>query len=401
MDQQVEGAVVETARKLATVRKIDAIDPIPGADAIEVATVGGWKVVVKKGDFDAGELALYLEIDSWVPTELAPFLSKGHEPRTYNGVQGERLRTVKLRGQVSQGLLLPIWDEHGFDEKDREVQLWMVPYTSSIKDAVALCVAQEDELKDGLDLTEMLRVQKWERPLSPQLAGRVRGNFPSFIRKTDQERCQNLKRQITEAHVSGDKFEVTRKIDGSSMTVYYKTELIDDPIAHAAGLQAIVARIGVCSRNLELKLDDDANDSNAFVKTARASGIFHALMGVGRNLAVQGELYGEGIQGNSEGIVGHSFAIFDIFDIDAQRYLNPSERWDVYWKLRDHGYAGEHVPVLNDNFQLGSDSIDELLKLAEGKNEAGNEREGLVFKRHDGQFSFKAISNRFLLKGGE
>ena len=92
-------------RKLATIRKIDALTPITGADAIECAHVGGWKVVVKKGEYIAGDLAVYIEIDSWVPTTLAPFLSKGNYPRVYNEVEGERLRTVKLRGQVSQGLL--------------------------------------------------------------------------------------------------------------------------------------------------------------------------------------------------------------------------------------------------------------------------------------------------------
>ena len=97
------------SRKLATVRCIDSIDPIPGADAIEVATVGGWKTVVAKKDgFKAGDLAIYCEVDSWIPTELAPFLSKGNEPREYNGVKGERLRTIKLRGTLSQGLILPM-----------------------------------------------------------------------------------------------------------------------------------------------------------------------------------------------------------------------------------------------------------------------------------------------------
>jgi RNA ligase (TIGR02306 family) len=95
-------------RKLATIRVIDGIQPIQGADAIECAVVGGWKVVVKKGEFLVGESALYLEIDSWVPHELAPFLTKGDEAKEFEGVKGNRLRTVKLRGQISQGLLLPL-----------------------------------------------------------------------------------------------------------------------------------------------------------------------------------------------------------------------------------------------------------------------------------------------------
>lgn len=106
-------AVIEevsgTKRKLACVKRIDDLLAIEGADKIEVAVVGGWKVVVKKGDFKKGELAVYLEIDSWVPTEVAPFLTKsGHEPKEYNGVKGERLKSKKLRGIVSQGLLLPL-----------------------------------------------------------------------------------------------------------------------------------------------------------------------------------------------------------------------------------------------------------------------------------------------------
>jgi hypothetical protein len=109
-------------RKLATVRKIDEIRPIAGADAIEAAVVGGWTVVVKRGEYTAGDLAVYLEIDSWVPTELASFLSKGGEPREFNGVRGERLRSIKLKGQISQGLLLPMsvlnWDTNSIDVDD-------------------------------------------------------------------------------------------------------------------------------------------------------------------------------------------------------------------------------------------------------------------------------------------
>lgn len=98
-------------RKLATIRRIDEIRPIEGADAIEAAVVGGWTVVVKRGEYTAGDLAVYLEIDSFVPAALAPFLTKpGHTPKEFNGVQGERLRTVTLRKTTSQGLLLKLED---------------------------------------------------------------------------------------------------------------------------------------------------------------------------------------------------------------------------------------------------------------------------------------------------
>lgn len=99
-------------RKLVTVKTITNISPIPGADVIEVVTVDhGWKVVVKKEDnYQIGDKVLYFEVDSWVPHHIAPFLSKGHEPREYEGVKGERLRTIKLRGTTSQGLVLKIKD---------------------------------------------------------------------------------------------------------------------------------------------------------------------------------------------------------------------------------------------------------------------------------------------------
>lgn len=96
-------------RQLATIRRIDKLEPIPGADLIWKATVGGWELVTaKENGFKEGDLIVYLEIDSWVPHELAPFLSKGQEPREFEGVKGERLRTIKLRGTLSQGLILPI-----------------------------------------------------------------------------------------------------------------------------------------------------------------------------------------------------------------------------------------------------------------------------------------------------
>ena len=94
-------------RKLATIRKIDSLTPIEGADKIELATVGGWKVVAQKGLYNVGDLAVYFEIDSWIPETLAPFLVKGKEARVFEGVAGERLKTIKLRGQISQGLLMP------------------------------------------------------------------------------------------------------------------------------------------------------------------------------------------------------------------------------------------------------------------------------------------------------
>lgn len=333
-----------TERKLASIRRIHTIQPIEGADAIELAKVDGWQVVVKKGEFNVNDLVTYCEVDSWIPETVAPFLFKGRE---FDGVKGERLRTIKLRGQLSQGLILP---------------------------------KPEGEFEEGQDITELLGIQKWEKPLPAQLVGQAKGYFPEFLVKTDQERCQNLVSEIRDAFIDQDKFEVTIKLDGSSLTAYYKD-----------------GEVGVCSRNLELKMND-VNTSNAFIKTATDTGLLDALKAYGKNIAVQGELMGEGIQGNREGLKHHQIYVFDIYDIDKREYLTPDSRTITYHHLQLLGFKGDHCPVLSRNVELPSGNVADLLEYAEGKSLNHQIREGLVFKRMDGKFSFKAISNKFLLK---
>ena len=343
-------------RKLATIRKIDDIRPIEGADAIEAAVIGGWTVVVKKGEFKVGDLAVYCEIDSWIPHELAPFLSKGVEPREYNGVKGERLRTVKLRGQLSQGLLLPTTFKSTFDGQ-----------------VVVNDLGQSDE---GADVTELLGIQKYEAPIPAQLAGDVRGMFPSFIPKTDQERIQNLTTELEEWKTEKLSWEVTEKLDGSSMTVYVNG---DDS--------------GVCSRNLNLK----ENEGNSLWSVARRNNLIEKIQATGRNLAFQGEIIGDGIQKNRYKIKGQDFYLFDIYDIDQGRYLTPTERRKMC-ELTDI----KHVPVLKVDEVLEVCNVEHILKWAEGvATMGGMEREGLVFKCNEREVSFKGISNKFLLKGGE
>ena len=353
-------------RKLASIRKIAEIKPIVGADAIEVARVNGWMVVVKKGEFKEGDLACYIEIDSWVPHTLAPFLTKGKEPREFGGVKGERLRTIKLRGQVSQGLLLPV----EFHVCGGMHFLGM----SGMDDDLIYSTHQmpREAIPDdyfGFDLSDWLGIQKWERPIPAQLQGQMRGNFPSFIRKTDQERIQNLPKVFDDM---ASQYEVSVKLDGSSMTVYwYEGEM------------------GVCSRNVELKLDQEGN---TFVDTAKR--IFGGKEFAG--LAIQGELMGPGIQGNRESLKQHEFFVFDIYDIEDQSYLTPK-----YVRAFCEEYGLLHVPVKYDDVSLedlGVTCISEMLEYAEGPSLSHPVREGLVFKRVDGAFSFKAISNQFLLK---
>lgn len=329
-------------RKLATVRRIDSIRPIEGADAIECAVVGGWTVVTKKGDFRAGDLAVYCEIDSWIPHELAPFLSKGQEPREYNGVKGERLRTVKLRGQLSQGLL----------------------------------IAAMGTFPEGTDMTEALGIQKYEPLIPTQLAGEVKGPFPIFIPKTDQERIQNLANELEQWKADSLTWEVTEKLDGSSMTVYYHN-----------------GEVGVCSRNLELRDTPD----NTMWKVAHRDGIVTLLYDEDRSIAIQGELVGEGIQGNPYRIRGQSFYVFDVYLIDQGRYMLPQERAEF---CEFHQLL--HVPILTNKITNSDTTVADLLVAADGKSEMNfdAEREGLVFKCIDKNISFKAISNKLLLKNG-
>jgi len=334
-------------RKLASIRTIDSIAPIEGADAIEVATVGGWKIVVKKGEFAVGDLAVYLEIDSWVPTELAPFLSKGKEPREFEGIKGERLRTIKLRGQLSQGLLLPIPED-------------------TIRGAGIL-------IDEGLDVTDHFGIQKWERPMNAQLAGMARGNFPSLIPKTDQERVQNLVGEIRAATESGSLFEITEKLEGSSMTVY----LIDGVF-------------GVCSRNLDLK----ETEGNAFWATARELDIEGKMREVGDNFAIQGELIGPGIQNNIYNLSKTEFHVYDVYDINSGDYFLPEFRRALIQRM-----GLTHVPVIAIDKDLGVGSVADILTWAEDKSRLNpdQEREGIVFKQVNGGMTMKAISNKYLL----
>ncbi len=348
---------MNTVRKLASIKPITYIKPIEGADSIECAIVdGGWPVVIRKDEYKVGDIAIYLEIDSWVPHELAPFLSKGQEPREYNGVKGERLRTIRLRGQVSQGLLIK--------PSDIAASVYM-------------------DLTIGEDVTYILGIQKWEPPIPAQLQGTMKGNFPHFIPKTDQERCQNLRKEIFETY-KDDTYEVTLKLDGSSTTIYVKD-----------------GEVGVCSRNIDLK----ETEGNSFWKAAREQNIIEPLLELskekGEEYAIQGELIGEGIQGNPEKLKGQRFYLFDIYSITEGRYFKPFERYAVLDQLRMLGADIEYVPIIDQHVFLTQEyeTIDDLLNFAEGPSlNPQTRREGIVFKSWDSDFTFKAIANSYLLK---
>ena len=332
-------------RKLASVRKISDLSPIEGADKIEVATIDGWKVVVAKDvGHKVGDLVIYCEIDSFLPIRPEfEFLRKSSYKKMSDGTEGFRLKTIKLRGQVSQGLILP---------------LSLVEYTNI-------------NFEVGMDVTLMLGINKYEPPIPAQLAGKVKGLFPSFIRKTDEERVQNLSDQYNE--LKTHTYYVTEKLDGSSATFYYKDGVF-----------------GVCSRNLELL----ETEGNTFWKVARELDLENKMKSLGKNISIQSELIGESVQGNPYKIKGQTIRCFNLFNIDTQEYSSLTDFRDTVEML-----GLETVPVLNTNFKL-PDTIDELLKFADSKSELNPnyDREGIVIRTLDRKISFKVISNKFLLK---
>lgn len=335
-------------RKLASVQVIKDILPIEGADAIELAIVNGWKVVVAKtAEHKIGDHVVYCEIDSFLPIrEEFEFLRKSSYKKM-GDQEGFRLRTIKLRGQLSQGLILPISIFGDFS--------WTA--------------------YEGLDVTERLGVVKYEPPIPAELAGKVKGQFPSFLRKTDEERVQNLVDDYPKWVENELDFYITEKLDGSSATFYYKD-----------------GEFGVCSRNLELLETED----NTFWKVARQLRLEEKLASLDRNLCIQGELIGEGIQGNPYKIKGQTVRFFNAFDIDSQNYFG----LPMFLATMQINLELETVPFLTNLTTKLPKTVDDMLLHADGKSALNPEfdREGLVVRALDNSISFKAISNKFLLK---
>lgn len=404
--------MIDGERKLATIRRIADINPIPGADAIIRLTVDGWELVsAKDNGFQIGDLIVYFEIDSFLPVIPAfEFLRSRCYKSTAHLGEGFRLRTIKLRGQISQGLAMPLGEFFELNEQDNN---WYTPN--------GVC------LQEGDDVTDYIGVKKWEA--APEREGnsfgptKARGTFPSFLRKTDQDRVQNcygkvkswatvsIQNEILELPedaaipegvykmadgryvrktvvalndnelLERGQFEATLKLDGSSMTIYNYD-----------------GQYGVCSRNLELKRDAE----NTFWKTAINTRILPALVHGGYNVAVQGELMGPNIQGNRENLAVHTFFIFDVFDIDRQVYLAPAERLEFLVKLANEGLIDlqhfNRVPNLGVVSLSDYPSVKDFLAAANRPSISHKIAEGVVYKSMiEGGPAFKAINDNYLL----
>ncbi len=337
------------ARKLASIQRIKALEPIPNADAIEKATVLGWQLVVKRGEFRAGDLCVYCEIDALLPERPEfEFL----RPRRFV------IRTVRLRGQISQGICFP---------------LSILPEGTAIE--------------EGADVTESLGVRKYELPVPVHFSGQVKGPFPSFIPKTDETRVQVLE-GVLDRH-RGTVFYASEKLDGTSLTAY-----LND------------GEFGVCSRGLDLA----ESPENLHWQCARRYDLEGKLrrlgQGRGGNVAVQGEIVGERIQKNRLGLKGVQFFAFSLFDIDRYAFLDYA---DFVAAARELELPT--VPVVTDRFALTEAiGVREIVDFAIGRSALNGAawREGLVFRPlvetidvELGRLSFKALNPEYLFKHGE
>lgn len=364
-------------RKLASIVTIATCDPIPDTERLSVTTmVGkGWQVVTGRDEYMPGQKAVYFEIDSYLPAEdpryeflkercLRKFMSKSGQLLK----EGLRIKTIKLRGVISQGLLMPV--EGNYPE------LVGMP--------------------DGEDVTEILHVEHYdevEEALRPAtgnpVAAEALGKFPTdFIPRTDEERIQNLTEWFEK--MTTRRFEVTEKNDGSSVTVFLSPTVDEEN------------PFGVCSRNLRLK--PVMNDGSVPVpwQVAEKLGLREKLAKANEKLhtelAFQGELVGPGINGNRDLYTEYEWHVFKVWDIKNRRFLVPGHAEDLCKDLEI-----PYVPVIARDMQVFNEihTVADMLKFAEGKTARGHEREGLVFKSSDPELpfiSFKAVSNAYLLK---
>lgn len=344
-------------RKLASIQRVLEIIPILNADAIELVRINGWQCVTKKGEFAIGDLGVFFEIDA-VPPDTVPFRFLW-QPKAKPTEAGEstpaeavvrppkfRIRTMRLRGALSQGLFMP---------------LSMFALT---------------DVTEGDDVTARLEVGKYEPP-PPQGMGDFRAHFPAFIPKTDEIRVQSLPQVLDE--LRGEPYVITMKYDGTSSTFCVDPR---DSEFHA------------CGRNLSI-----LDGSNLYWRVARKYELDRILRAEPR-FAIQGEIVGPGVQKNPLALADLSLFVFSVFDIVDARYLSHLEMREFLERV---GLPAVQVVEEGPAF---SHSQDSLLALAEGKYPGtNNEREGIVIRPlHErvssmlgGRLSFKAISNRYLL----
>ena len=347
------------SRKLASIQRIWKIEPIEGADKIELAYVLGWQCVVNKGQFKPMDLAIYFEIDSYLPIRPEfEFLRVSSYKNTNIMGEGFRLRTMKFRGQISQGLLLPI-DQFSEIPKDIAIET---------------------------DVTELLKVRKWEIEERVTTGGTVIGTLPSSIPHTDETRVQADPELIQE--FAGLGYYISTKMDGSSHSIS-----VDSNGFHVTG------------HNYEYK-DDGSSD---FFKFVNERGYKDKLVNFSEKegmteLTVQGEFCGAGIQKNRLKLKKPEWYVFTV--------MENGKRVDLYRMIEICAILGFNtVPIEEVNIDLPSKypTVEALLERADGDYPNGGKKEGIVIRptkpiysqRISGELSMKVINNKYLLKNDE
>lgn len=404
--------LTETQRKMASIQEIAKLSPIENSDFLEVAEMKnlGWKVVVKKNEFHAGQKVVYFEIDSAINVnDLLPcmeFLKNVALKKLYTGKTPEssafseqyvKIKTIKLRGQVSQGLVIPLQTiAHEFPN---------TPETPVFMD-----------LPVGTDMTSLFKVEVYDRlvewfdersQLGPRAQSHASGNFPSDVPKTDEIRLEALMEYFTDPEMVNADWECTEKNDGSSCTLFYRP-LTWNPETEKDPMQ-------ISSRRFLLKDDGGSDDWFAAFKKIGWDDLkdqLHTLYSIGlvrkvdgaqefpahHELAIQGEMIGPKFNGNRDKNAESHFRVFRIFDITDQKFVSPEVRYSICKFL-----GLEHVKVIETCkiFQK-LHSIEDFEKYVDRKSDNGNQIEGVVFKRVDnGEISFKKVSAKYLLKNGD
>ncbi len=389
-DDQQERNNQKTAtemRKLATIQFIKELAPIPQADAIEKATIQGWEVVVKKGEFSVGSPCIFCEIDSIMP-DLPEF--------EFLRQSKFRIKTIRLRGQISQGIAFPLSILNGKYKVEEDYDV-----TDLI--GVKKWEPYQDQVKSGKQKAKFVfpnwfpvwlrRILVRKFPKVADLVCRllphttIARTWPSFFPKTDETRVQVLQNVLSK--YVGTRCYVTEKVDGSSLSIYYKD-----------------GKFGVCSRNLDIEPDK----ANKFWKTVLVLDVENKLKKYGQDIVLQGELLGEGVQGNKYKLSGNIIQFYNVWDIKKQKYYSFNELVAVLDELQL-----PMVAIENPNYELSA-IVPELVEMSKGYSLLNKEvlREGIVIrplteiidldfraKLPMGRISFKSVNLEFLLKYGE
>ena len=373
------------SRKLASVQKIKATKPIEGADRIEIVQVLNWNCVAKKGEYQVGDTVIYFEIDSLLPDIPAFEFLKGSS--WSQKLNKYKISTHKFRGQISQGLVIPL---EQLDDIYCQIHGLIIEHSPVF----------EHRPEEGTDLTELLHIEKYEPPVSNGPLGDLI-HHEWYIPKTDEERIQTCAETVLPEYLENPCWYATIKLDGTSCT---------------AGLFNDAFLIG--GRNQFYK------DENMYTTTVKKYISEEKLKQyknrTGMYVALQGELCGPGIQGNKLGLAEKDWFIFNVF-ISATGENDSYHKADlISMKVICEDLGLKMVPQIKfeDRFPFekhieNGDSIDtiveNLLQYADQfkyrdyfENASPNQiAEGLVFRLDNMTNSFKVISNKFLLKGGE